>query len=117
MVPNNPMFTNTLGVVLYRNGLYADTEEALLRSIKLDGGQCDAFDLFFLAMARHRLGQPELARGDFDRAVKWVAAQTDLSAQHAAELRAFRAEAEAVLSEHFADLPADVFAPDVGAGR
>jgi tetratricopeptide (TPR) repeat protein len=108
--PDDPMFMNTYGVALYRNGLYADAVTTLQKSLELGHGQWDAFDLFFLAMARHRLGDASQARADFDRAVRWVNGQTNLSAEHAAELKAFRAEAEAVLADVPGELPADVFA-------
>jgi hypothetical protein len=66
--------------------------------------------LFFLAMARHRLGQRVQARDSFDRAVRWWSEQKQLPEPYAEELARFRAEADAVLVDFPVDeLPADVF--------
>lgn len=90
---------NTLGVVLYRAGRYAEAIDALERSLAAGRGQSDGFDLYFLAMAHHRLGHREPARACFDQAVRWVARQTNLDPGHGRELAGFRAEAEGVLAE------------------
>ena len=47
----------------------------------------------------------------YDRAVRWMGQQKNLSEQYAKELVAFRAEAEAVLAGPASELPANVFAP------
>jgi tetratricopeptide (TPR) repeat protein len=105
---------NTLGVTLYRAGRFAEAIETLGKSLKAGKGQLDGFDLFFLAMAHHRLGQRDEARRCFDRAVAWMSHLGPLNAQQAKELAAFRAVAEAVLAlaGPGAELPADVFAPE-----
>jgi WD40 repeat protein/Flp pilus assembly protein TadD len=104
---------NTLGVALYRAGQYAEAVSVLEQSLAAGKGQFDAFDLFFLAMAHHRLGHVNPARDGFDRAVRWWGERKDLPAPYIAELTSFRAEAEAVLGlpRPLCELPANVFAP------
>jgi tetratricopeptide (TPR) repeat protein len=108
MEPENALFVNTHGVVLYRNGLYPEAESILQKSLALSNGQADDFDLFFLAMTRHKLGRPDEARADFDRAVRWWREHPQ-NDPWTAELNMFQAEAEQVLGNPI-EQPADVFA-------
>ena len=114
LAPGQQVSLNTLGVALYRAGQDAEAVSILERSLAAGKGQYDAFDLFFLAMAHHRLGHREEAHTCFDRAVRWWDERKNLPAQYVSELTSFRAEAEAVLGRGgpSAELPADVFAPE-----
>src|SRR5262249_2687559 len=114
LTPDQAIYHNTLGVALYRAARYAEAVPVLKWSLAAGQGQTDAFDLFFLAMSRHRLGDAAAARADFDRAVRWLDAHPNLEARWPAELKSFRAEAEAVLAGPPGELPADVFAPAAG---
>jgi tetratricopeptide (TPR) repeat protein len=107
--PDQPLILNTLGVALYRAGQHAQAIATLEQSLAATKGQVAAFDLFFLAMARHRLGQTVQARNSFDRAVRWWGEQKQLSDQYAKELAEFRAEADTVLACPINELPGDVF--------
>jgi eukaryotic-like serine/threonine-protein kinase len=110
LAPRSAVCLNTLGVALYRAGKHAEAVATLERSLAAGHGQSDAFDLFFLAMAHHRLGQAVQARDAFDRAVRWVREQKQLLDQSANELAGFRAEAQAVLAVPLDRLFDDVFA-------
>jgi WD40 repeat protein len=114
LAPNAGIYLNTLGVAQYRVGQYAEAVATLEQNLSASHGEFDAFDLFFLAMAHHRLGHADQARVAFDRAVRWLDAHKNLPAQHVSDLTAFRAEAEAVLRRAGpgAALPANVFAPE-----
>jgi serine/threonine protein kinase/WD40 repeat protein/tetratricopeptide (TPR) repeat protein len=98
--PAEWMYLNTLGVVYYRLGQYPQAVITLERSLRESKGQFGACDLFFLAMSHARLGDAAHAKDCYDRAVKWVQErQGKLPPQWAAELTAFRAEAEALLKK------------------
>jgi eukaryotic-like serine/threonine-protein kinase len=111
LVPGDVIGLNTLGVAQYRAGRYDAAITTFEHSLAAGRGRIDAYDLFFLAMAHHRLGRAEQARDAFDRAVRWCREQKSLPAGYADELAGFRAEAEAVLAG-----PAGVFPEDVFAG-
>jgi WD40 repeat protein/Tfp pilus assembly protein PilF len=109
--PGRAYYLNTLGVALYRAGRLAEAVPVLERSLAAGQGAADAHDLFFLAMARHRLGQATRARAAFDRAVAWRRDHPGRpDPASAAELDPFQAEARAVLDGPPPELPADVFA-------
>ncbi len=99
LAPEKITYHNTLGVALYRNSKFADAIKPLEHSLKEDKGRTDAFDLFFVAMCHHRLGDHAKAKDCFGRAVEWVKQQdANLPAPWGEELRAFRVEAEALLA-------------------
>jgi hypothetical protein len=89
--PDNSMYRNTLGVVLYRVGRYRDAIDCLERNSK-DDSEFFAFDGYFLAMSYHRLGNSTVARSWFERSNAWVQEQTYLPADWSAELAAIRPE-------------------------
>src|SRR5262249_22949765 len=99
LTPENWVFFNTQGVAYYRLGQYPKAVEWLERSVQDSKGEATAFDLFFLAMCHAKLGAPDKARDCYDRAVRWVR-EHPLNDQPTwpEELRAFQAEAEAVLA-------------------
>ncbi len=98
--PERSIYVNTLGVALYRNGQYAEAVPVLEKSLKASAGATDAFDLFFLAMCRQRLGDAGRAKEDHDRAVRWVQDhKATLSPAWVGELAAFQSEADAVLAK------------------
>jgi predicted Zn-dependent protease len=108
--PGHAASLNTLGVVQYRAGRCGEAIETLERSLAAGQGHADGWDLFFLAMAHHRLRHRHEARKCFDRGVRWLHDQRALPDQQAKELAAYRSEAEAVLAGPGGELPADVFA-------
>jgi serine/threonine protein kinase/WD40 repeat protein len=110
--PVTAIYLNTLGVAQYRTGQYVESVATLEKSLAAGRGASAAFDLYFLAMARHRLGEVARARADFDRAVRWRRDHLNLPWQYRTELDAFQAEAQALLDGPPAELPADVFAPE-----
>ena len=103
--PGQQVSLNTMGVVEYRAGRYAEAIATLERSLAAGHGQYDAFDLFFLAMAHRMLGHRDQARDCYDRAVRWTRKQNHLSARNTRELAGFHQEAKVMLT----DLPDDVF--------
>jgi WD40 repeat protein/tetratricopeptide (TPR) repeat protein len=100
LTPNLAFWRNTLGVVYYRLGQYAQAIETLQHSLRATNGQTAAFDLFFLAMCHARQGDSAKAKDCYDRAVHWAQEQQGkLRAEEKAELNAFRAEADALLGK------------------
>jgi tetratricopeptide (TPR) repeat protein/tRNA A-37 threonylcarbamoyl transferase component Bud32 len=92
LAPRDAEVRNTLGVALYRAGDWSGANEALEESSRLRGG--DAYDWFFLALARWRSGERDEARRLYDRAFAWMASH----GPDDEELRRFRAEAEETLN-------------------
>jgi hypothetical protein len=101
---------------LYSNGQYRAAIDTLKKSLEAGGGGSDAFDLFFLAMSYTRLGDRPRGQAAFDLAVKWWREHPQQTPQWTEELKAFQAEAGAVLASPPGELPAELFAP-VPEGR
>jgi len=98
LAPGEQVSVNTLGVALYRAGKFAAAITTLEKSLDAGKGHFDAFDLYFLSMAHHRLGHGAEARECYDRAKRSFKGQKSLSTQDSYELADFQAEAEAVLA-------------------
>ncbi|MGH7173210.1 MAG: protein kinase domain-containing protein [Gemmataceae bacterium] len=98
--PKQSLYVNTLGVAVYRTAQFADAIPVLERSLREQKGQTDAFDLFFLAMCHHRLGDAAKARDCRERGKQWFQMHKGrLPAAWVEELTAFQAEADAVLAQ------------------
>jgi serine/threonine protein kinase/WD40 repeat protein len=97
LAPEHALIRNTLGVAYYRAGRYRDCVGILRPNLDKQGDRTLAYDLYFLAMSYHRLGETLRGRDYYDWAVRWAAAQRDLKADVLEELNAFRAEAAEVL--------------------
>jgi eukaryotic-like serine/threonine-protein kinase len=95
--PGSAVYRNTLGVAHYRAGRYREAIETLRPNLHGQQDWALAFDLYFLAMSHHGLGEAARARDYYDLAVRWTRAQRELSKSQLEELFAFRAETEALL--------------------
>jgi hypothetical protein len=110
LTPGQQVPLNTRGVVLYRAGRYFEAVTTLEQTLAAGKGQFDAFDLFFLAMAHHRLGHREEARACLERANNWMSNPAGpVRLEQVNELNSFRAEAEEVLAGPAGEMPDDVF--------
>jgi Tfp pilus assembly protein PilF len=90
-------YHNTLGVTLDRLGRYKDSVTPLETSLKHQHKPLAAFDLYFLARCRHRLGDEGKAKEAYERAVQAQEQNAKaLGPGHRAERQAFRLEAEAL---------------------
>jgi Tfp pilus assembly protein PilF len=95
-----PIYLNTFGVALYNVGQFANAIPVLERSLRENGGQTDAFDLFFLAMCHHRLGDAARAKDCHQRGKQWLQDHKGkISTDWVEELTAFQAESESVLAQ------------------
>ena len=103
--PENENHVNTLGMALCRNGRYAEAVPILERSLAAANNRTSPSDLFFLVVCHAKEGNREQAHAYFERAVKWVGANSDLSGTRSDELKAFRGEAEAALHAMSEELP------------
>jgi serine/threonine protein kinase/WD40 repeat protein len=90
-------YLNTLGVAYYRAGRYREAVEVLRPNVENQEDRALAYDLYFLAMSHHCLGEAARARDYYDWAVRWVSMQRDGEPEQRDELIALRAEAEELL--------------------
>jgi WD40 repeat protein/serine/threonine protein kinase len=95
--PESTTYRNTLGVAYYRAGRYREAVEVFRQNLASQDDLILAYDLYFLAMSHHRLGEAARARDYYDWAFRWTAAQRRLSAERRDELSFFRVEAEELL--------------------
>ena len=99
IAPRHAGYRNTLGVVYYRLGQFDAALDTLQRSLLDDAdGSEKGNNLFFLAMSYARTGANAKARECYDDARRWWKSQPEMPARDAAELSAFRSEAESVLA-------------------
>jgi serine/threonine protein kinase/WD40 repeat protein/tetratricopeptide (TPR) repeat protein len=99
LAPDMPMIWHTLGVTRYRLGRWKEAIAALEQSARLQG-QPTAYELYFLAMCRHRLGDLAGARRDYEQALSWQEQQKAKLPVHQIEkLQTFRAAAEKLLKD------------------
>jgi serine/threonine protein kinase/WD40 repeat protein len=97
LAPKTAIYRNTLGVAYYRAGRYHEAVDVLRPNVGKESDWALAYDLYFLAMSYHRLGETVRARDYFDWAVRWVAMIPDLKPENREELTEIRAEAEKLL--------------------
>ena len=96
----NPVYLlNTLGVVQYRNGLFAEAAATLEKSLAASDGTNDGFDLIFLAMCHAKSGDRAKADVRYAEAREWIDRAKTLSPAEQIELAEFRREAEAELAK------------------
>jgi tetratricopeptide (TPR) repeat protein len=113
MTPGQAIYLNTLGVAQYRAEQYAEAIVTVEKSLAASKGESDGFDLFFLAMARHKLGQLDRAKAGLDRALRWRREHPNPAGPGwTEELNMFQAEAEELLNAPLPPLPANPFAPE-----
>ncbi len=98
LAPDDPMFRNTLGVAYYRLGRYREAVEVLRADLDRQGDRDLAWDLCFLAMAYHRLGESDRAQEYRSWALRWSRDQKGFSADELHELSSVREELEATMA-------------------
>jgi tetratricopeptide (TPR) repeat protein len=95
--PASATYANTLGVAYYRAGRYREAADTFRSNLARQEDSALAFDLYFLAMSYHKLGETARARDCYDWAVRWSRTQQGLTADQREELTEFRAEARELL--------------------
>jgi serine/threonine protein kinase/WD40 repeat protein/Tfp pilus assembly protein PilF len=96
--PNNAAYLNTLGVVYYRLGRYAEAIAILTRNLEdHPGHQFASFDWIFLAMSHHKSGDAGQAHACYFRAIQ-LGAGAPQNQPTIEEFKRFRKEADALLA-------------------
>jgi len=95
--PHDWQILNTLGLVYFRLGQFDAAVETLQRSIVESHREATAHNMFLLAMSYHRLGEVKKAGTCYDRAVRWLKSQNELTGPEVDELCDFQTEADSVL--------------------
>ncbi len=96
---NSDYLLNTLGVVQYRNGLFAEATATLEKSLAVSDGTGVGFDLIVLALCHAKSGDRAKAAARYAEARQWIDRAKTLSADQQIELAEFRREAEAELAK------------------
>jgi WD40 repeat protein len=97
LAPHEPLCWSALALVEYRLGQWSTAADAARRSIQLDPEQAAPYDRLILAMCEHQLRRPEAAQKELQRANQQIADHDGPAQSLTADLRALRAEAEALL--------------------
>ena len=97
LAPESASHRNTLGIAYYRSGRFADAVKLLQANIEKQSNRSLPFDLYFLAMSYHLLGESVRATDYLAWANRWSAALRDPGATNLEELHELRAEAERLL--------------------
>jgi tetratricopeptide (TPR) repeat protein len=95
--PDDRSYRNTLGLAYYRSGEFAKALGVLELNVKTDDLYI-AFDYVLMAMCRHRMGQVERARVDFNRAAREQRRLRQTDPRDETEFRSLLTEAKAVLA-------------------
>jgi hypothetical protein len=97
LAPDEPLCWTTLALVEYRLGQWSAAAEAAGRSIRLNREGAAQYDRLILAMCDHQLGRHESAHDNLERVNRRFADHAGAGTFPAADLRALRAEVEALV--------------------
>jgi serine/threonine protein kinase/WD40 repeat protein len=97
LMPGKVSYANTLGVAYYHTGRYREAVDILRSNLARQEDRYLAFDLYFLAMGYHKLGENARARDFYEWAVRWPRSDKRLTPEQIEELDVFRAEASKLL--------------------
>jgi uncharacterized protein HemY len=91
------MNRNTLGLAYYRAGRFREAVATLEPNLNDQVDWALAYDLYFLAMSHHQLGESVRARQFYDLALRWSVAHHEALNPYVVELSAIQAEASTLL--------------------